>query len=83
MLWWRQHVLRAAGGTLLRELHAGWAACVPPATRPSASVQVRELARYLRAQQAQRTERLPLQAATVVRVQQNGMGDRACVDLCR
>jgi 3-dehydroquinate synthase class II len=46
-------------------------------------VQVRELARYLRAQQAQRTERLPLQAATVVRVQQTGMGDRACVDLCR
>ena len=53
---------------------------LPP---PGLALQVRALAAYLQQRRQQGAARLGYEAATVTAVLPVGMGDRACVDLCR
>jgi len=57
----------------------------PPAALapPLPCLQVRALAAYLRERQQQGAQLLEYETAVVTAVQPVGMGDRACVDLCR
>jgi 3-dehydroquinate synthase class II len=65
---------------------AGWLdACstIDPDVASVFRLQVRALMRYLEEQRQQGAQQLQYETATVTAVRPVGMGDRACVDLCR
>lgn len=68
----------AEGRVMLEALEAGTAGVVLNTEDP---LQVRELAAYIRRRNAAQNQ-LKLEVAHVTKVQQVGMGDRVCVDMC-